>query len=105
MGCTYAESTLQPARVCLEVTPYRSDLKGYCRSHQNLGTARCRLDEAVHVKTFSPARCVVRPPRGFQHRKCHDITRRAGMSAAQNCLLAWCCCCRCRSRFRVPSAG
>lgn len=73
-------------------------------SSTNLGTARPgRLNLAVHVRNFSPARCSCSASPWSLTPQSHEITRRGGMWTAQDFPLSCCCCCCCC--FCVPSAG
>lgn len=95
-GCTIAEPILHPARMsgCV-LRSHPTDLIGRHPADlsANLGTARpVRLDLAVHVRIFFPARCVVRPLHGLQHAvpRDHEASRgvsRPGFSAVVLLLL------------------
>lgn len=102
MGCTIAEPMLQPTRGCLDVTSYRSDLTACCRSFRESrhGPSWSLKPSAPRQKHFS-GRAVALGLSGWSPRpQYHEITRRAGMWAAQDCLLL-----RYPHRLQFPSAG
>lgn len=108
MGCTYAESTLQPGGMCLRGYTLSIGSGGMLQiSPVNLGTARWSLRLKRSTSRPFLRRVALRCPASqwLPTSQCHDITRWSGTWAVQKCLPAWCCCRRCRSRFRVPSAG